>query len=110
MTIKVSQSSTGSIGVKLKTASKLNVSVSSEASSVAGGNLSSLDDVDVSGVSDKFVIMYNATTAKFTAVNPDEVLSAASNTETTSVGLPQNFIDTLDVDLDDKIDLDAGSF
>jgi hypothetical protein len=109
MTIKVSQSSTGSIGVKLKTASKLNVSVSSEASSVAG-NLSSLDDVDVSGVSDKFVIMYNATTAKFTAVNPDEVLSAAAVTETTTVGLPQNFIDTLDVDLDDKIDLDAGSF
>ena len=106
MTIKVSQSSTGSIGVKLKTASKLNVSVSSEASSVAG-NLSSLDDVDVSGVSDKFVIMYNATTAKFTAVNPDEVLSAAA---TTINELPQNFIDTLDVDLDDKIDLDAGGF
>jgi hypothetical protein len=106
MTIKVSQSSTGSIGVKLKTASKLNVSVSSEAGSVAG-NLSSLDDVDVSGVSDKFVIMYNATTAKFTAVNPDEVLSAAA---TTINELPQNFIDTLDVDLDDKIDLDAGGF
>ena len=106
MTIKVSQSSTGSIGVKLKTASKLNVSVSSEASSVAG-NLSSLDDVDVSGVSDKFVIMYNATTAKFTAVNPDEVLSAAA---TTINELPQNFVDTLDVDLDDKINLDAGSF
>ena len=109
MTIKVSQSSTGSIGVKLKTASKLNVSVSSEASSVAG-NLSSLDDVDVTGVGDKFVIMYNATTGKYTAVNPDEVLSAAAVTETTSVGLPQNFIDTLDVDLDDKIDLDAGGF
>jgi hypothetical protein len=106
MTIKVSQSSTGSIGVKLKTASKLNVSVSSEAGSVAG-NLSSLDDVDVSGVSDKFVIMYNATTAKFTAVNPDEVLSAAA---TTINELPQNFVDTLDVDLDDKINLDAGSF
>jgi hypothetical protein len=106
MTIKVSQSSTGSIGVKLKTASKLNVSVSSEAGSV-GGNLSSLYDVDVSGVSDKFVIMYNATTAKFTAVNPDEVLSAAA---TTINELPQNFIDTLDVDLDDKIDLDAGGF
>ena len=106
MTIKVSQSSTGSIGVKLKTASKLNVSVSSEAGSVAG-NLSSLDDVDVSGVSDKFVIMYNATTAKFTAVNPDEVLSAAA---TTINELPQNFIDTLDVDLDDKIDVDAGGF
>ena len=84
MTIKVSQSSTGSIGVKLKTASKLNVSVSSEASSVAG-NLSSLDDVDVTGVGDKFVIMYNATTSKYTAVNPDAVLSAAAVTETTAV-------------------------
>ena len=73
-------------------------------------NLSELLDVDVSGVGDKFVIMYNATTGKYTAVNPDEVLSAASNTETTQPGLPQNFIDTLDVDLDDKIDLDAGGF
>ena len=70
-------------------------------------NLSQLLDVDVSGVGDKFVIMYNATTAKFTAVNPDEVLSAAA---TTINELPQNFVDTLDVDLDDKIDLDAGSF
>jgi hypothetical protein len=80
MTIKVSQSSTGSISVKLKTASKLNVSVSQENSSMPN-NLSQLLDVDVSGVSDKFVIMYNATTAKFTAVNPDEVLSAAAVTE-----------------------------
>jgi hypothetical protein len=72
--------------------------------------LNELLDVDVTGVGDKFVIMYNATTGKYTAVNPDEVLSAASNTETTQPGLPQNFIDTLDVDLDDKIDLDAGGF
>ena len=70
--------------------------------------LDELLDVDVSGVGDKFVIMYNATTGKYTAVNPDVVLSAASNKETTQPGLPQNFIDTLDVDLDDKIDLDAG--
>ena len=72
--------------------------------------LDELLDVDVTGVGDKFVIMYNATTGKYTAVNPDAVLSAASNTETTQPGLPQNFIDTLDVDLDDKIDLDAGGF
>ena len=72
--------------------------------------LNELLDVDVTGVGDKFVIMYNATTGKYTAVNPDVVLSAASNTETTQPGLPQNFIDTLDVDLDDKIDLDAGGF
>ena len=109
MTIKVSQSSTGSISVKLKTASKLNVSVSQENSSMPN-NLSQLLDVDVSSVGDKFVIMYNATTSKYTAVNPDAVLSAAAVTETTTVGLPQDFVDTLDVDLDDKIDLDAGSF
>jgi hypothetical protein len=72
--------------------------------------LDELLDVDVSGVGDKFVIMYNASTGKYTAVNPDEVLSAAAVTETTAVGLPQNFIDTLDVDLDDKIDVDGGSF
>lgn len=72
--------------------------------------LDELLDVDVTGVGDKFVIMYDATTGKYTAVNPDEVLSAAAVTETTAVGLPQNFIDTLDVDLDDKIDLDAGGF
>jgi hypothetical protein len=72
--------------------------------------LSDLVDVDVSGVGDKFVIMYDATTQKYTAVNPDNVLSASSNTETTQPGLPNDFINTLDTDLDDKIDLDAGTF
>ena len=108
MTIKVTQS-TSSYSVKVKSASKLKVSVSSESGSMPN-NLSQLLDVDVSGVGDKFVIMYNASTGKYTAVNPDAVLSAAAVTETTTVGLPQNFIDTLDVDLDDKIDLDAGGF
>ena len=108
MTIKVTQS-TNSYSVKVKSASKLKVSVSSESGSMPN-NLSQLLDVDVSGVGDKFVIMYNASTGKYTAVNPDEVLSAAAVTETTAVGLPQNFIDTLDVDLDDKIDVDAGGF
>jgi hypothetical protein len=43
-------------------------------------------------------------------VNPDTILSASSNTETTQPGLPSDFINTLDVDLDNKIDLDAGNF
>ena len=72
--------------------------------------LSELLDVDVSGVGDKYVIMYDSTTKKYTAVNPDNVLSASSNTETTQPGLPNDFINTLDTDLDDKIDLDAGTF
>lgn len=67
-------------------------------------------DVDVSNVRDNYVIMYNSTTQKYTAVNPDDILSAASTIETTQPGLPADFINTLDTDLDDKIDLDAGTF
>jgi hypothetical protein len=72
--------------------------------------LQELLDVDLSGVSDKYVIMYDASIQKYTAVNPDNVLSAASSTELTSPGLPTNFVDTLNANLDDKIDLDAGTF
>lgn len=72
--------------------------------------LNELLDVDVSGVKDKYLLMYDSTTGKYTAVNPDTVLSASSTTETTQPGLPSDFKNQLDVDLDNKIDLDAGSF
>ena len=71
--------------------------------------LDELLDVDLSGASDKYVIMYDATTQKYTAVNPDVILSAAV-TENSSPGLPSDFKDQLDADLDDRIDLDAGIF
>ena len=94
--------------VRVSSKSKIKATVASGA--VMAITLNELLDVDVSGVGDKYVIMYNATTGKYTAVNPDLVLSAASNTETTQPGLPNDFINNLDVDLDDKIDLDAGTF
>jgi hypothetical protein len=100
---------TNSYSVKLKSSTpKFKVTVSSEASQVAG-TFSTLSDVNVTGVSDKYVIMYDAVTQKYTAVNPDDVLTA-SVTETVSPGIPAPFIDELDVDLDNKIDLDAGTF
>ena len=71
--------------------------------------LNELLDVNLSGVSDKYVIMYDSSTKKYVAVNPDDVLSAAV-TEPTSLGLPTNFKNQLDVDLDDRINLDAGTF
>lgn len=71
--------------------------------------LKDLLDVDVSGVHDKYLLMYDAVTQKYTAVNPDEVLSAAIN-DPLSPGLPSDFKDQMDVDLDDRIDLDAGTF
>lgn len=72
--------------------------------------LEELLDVDVSGVSDKYVLMYDSVTKKYRAVNPDTVLSAASTTESTQPGLPSNFINQLDNDLEDRVDLDAGIF
>lgn len=72
--------------------------------------LDELLDVDLSGVSDKYVIMYDASSQKYKAVNPDDVLTAASSTEISQPGLPNEFVDIIQDDLDNKIDLDAGSF
>ena len=96
------------IQVKVKGQPKVKATVASGV--IMARTLDELLDVDVSGVSDKYVIMYDVSTQKYTAVNPDEVLSASSTTETTQPGLPSNFVDTLDTDLDDRIDLDAGTF
>lgn len=73
-------------------------------------NFEDILNFDYTDKNNKYVIMYDAAIQKYKLVNPDEVLSAASNTETTQPGLPGDFINTLDVDLDDKIDLDAGTF
>lgn len=68
-----------------------------------------LADFDPSGLQDNYVIMYDANTQKYKAVNPDLVL-IKSVTEPSSPGIPTTFINELDVVLDDKIDLDAGTF
>ena len=95
---------------QIRVKSKQNIKATVASGVIMARTLQELLDVDVSGVGDKFVIMYNATTGKYTAVNPDTVLSASSNSETTQPGLPNDFINTLDTDLDDKIDLDGGGF
>ena len=105
MTYKVSLSSSNSFSVKQKSSGNFKVSaiLGTGASDVA--NLSDLNDVDVNGIQDNYVLIYNSATGKFVAENPDNVLSNA-----VSSGLPSDFVDKLDVDLDDKIDLDAGGF
>jgi hypothetical protein len=108
MTIKVQVSTNNSIQVKV--GKKLNAKATVASGVIMARTLEELLDVDVSGVHDKYVIMYNSTTKKYTAVNPDEVLSASATTETIQPGLPADFENVLDVDLDDRIDLDAGSF
>ena len=109
MTYKVSLSSPYNFSVKASKPKDYKISTSN-IFEIMPQNLDELTDVEISGNNDKYVLMYDASTNKWRDVNPDVVLSAASNTETTQPGLPQNFIDTLDVDLDNKIDLDAGGF
>lgn len=73
-------------------------------------NLNELADVEISGNNDQYVLMYDSSSGKWKDVNPNVVLSAAAVTEPTQPGLPNDFINTLDVGLDNKIDLDAGGF
>jgi len=81
----------------------------SQGETTVANQFADLADVDVSGVSDKYVLMYDSTTQKYKMVNPDDVLSA-SVTEPVSPGIPEDFIDELDEDLNDRINLDAGNF
>ena len=104
MTYKVSVSGS-SYSVKQSPTAKFKVSaiLGSGASDVA--NLSDLNDVNVSGIQNGYVLTYNSSTGQFVAVDPDNILSNA-----VTGGLPTDFVDKLDVDLDDKIDLDGGGF
>ena len=109
MTINVRVTSNSQPIKALVTSNNQSIKATVISDAVMAKNLEDLLDVDVSGVSDKYVIMYDASSQKYTAVNPDEVLSAAVQ-EPTSPGLPSDFKDQLDNDLDDRIDLDGGSF
>lgn len=97
--------------VRLGNQSVYKVNVVSGARLVAQ-NLSDLNDVNINNLNakDKYVLVYDASTQKYTLVNPDVILSASSNTETTQPGLPSDFLNRLDIDLDNRIDMDAGTF
>ena len=82
-------------------------------------NLRDLGDVDSTAIpsgssaGDKFVLTYDASNNRFTFVNPDTVIDNAVGVGITSpppVGLSSETINYLDTALDDKIDLDAGTF
>lgn len=97
------------IQVRVSNKSKIRATVASGV--IMARTLDELLDVDVSGVQDNYVIMYNASTQKYTAVNPDDVLTSAV-TDINSPGIPGQFINALDTDLnrEDNIDIDAGTF
>jgi len=103
---KVSQNSESSAySVKLSSGNSFTIS---QEKTVVAEFLSDLADVAVSNLpaSDNYVLTYDASLQKYTLVPADQVLQSAVEDSQ----LPQEFINQLDADLDDKIDLDAGSF
>ena len=103
---KVSQNSEAS-SHSVKLSSGNNFTISQEKTVVADF-LSDLADVSVSNLpaSDNYVLTYDASLQKYTLVPADQVLQSAVE----DAQLPQEFVDQLDVALDDKIDVDAGGF
>jgi hypothetical protein len=70
-------------------------------------------DIDGTDMKDKYVLMYDANSQTIKFINPDDVLNAAAETETTQpglVGFATSFLNKLDIDLDNKIDIDGGQF
>ena len=78
------------------------------------GDLANMQDLDTSGQADRWVLVYDAASNAYKFVDPDEVINAAANVTpvdgTSSVGLSTAAVNYLDQALDDKIDVDAGTF
>lgn len=78
--------------------------------------LTDLQDVvtnNLSNTTNQYVMVYDASTNAFKFVNPDRVLDAAVgvlNTDPSPVGLSTDTINYFDTALDNKIDLDGGTF
>jgi hypothetical protein len=110
MTYKVSFSSGNNYSVRYK---DLNAYKASFYRSITPMKLKELSDVQISGNNDQYVLMYDANLDKWKDVNPDVVLNSAAANETTQpglVGFATAFLDRVGIDLDDRIDLDAGQF
>lgn len=105
---KVTFSQNNNYNIKTSTSSSYKANLSYQLE-IMPQKLNELEDVEITGNPDKYVLMYDSTTNKWKNVNPDDVLTATV-TEPVSPGIPGQFLDVLDVDLDNRIDLDGGQF
>lgn len=95
-----------SIKIKLST-QKTPIKTTVASGTIMARTLGELLDVNIDNVNDKYLLMYDGTTEKYIAVNPDDVLVNAVE-EPISPGLPDQFKDGLSRELDNEIDLDGG--
>lgn len=69
-------------------------------------NLDGLGNIDITNVNDGYVLIYDQATQRFIFVDPDVVLSKS----VADSSLPEDFLDKLDIDLDNRVDIDSGEF
>lgn len=69
-------------------------------------NAVDLGEIDTTNVGDRHVLSYNGTNDQYGFQDPDDLLRKAVEDGT----LPQNFINKLDDELDNKIDANGGVF
>jgi hypothetical protein len=97
-----------SFNVRVKSSQSYKVTVTSGGVQVPA-RVEDLINFDGTNNQDKYLMMYDASTQTYRMVNPDEILVNAV-IEPEQPGLPNTFLDELDKQLDNKIDLDAGTF
>jgi hypothetical protein len=90
------------VNVRLSSKKRLNV----KTRIAVPESLSRIDNVVIENIKDGYVLMYDDTMNRYVFVDPDVILSKAVEDNT----LPQDFVNKLDTDLDDRINLDSGSF
>ena len=81
-------------------------------------NLRDISDINSTmisaGIGTSFILTYDAVEDNFKFVSPDAIIDSAVGNESGPAGFSNqvisNLVDTLDVQLDDKIDLDAGTW
>ena len=81
-------------------------------------NLRDINDINSTaisaGVGTNFILSYDAVEDNFKFISPDALVDSAVGSVSGPVGFSttviNNLVDTLDVRLDDKIDLDAGTW
>jgi len=70
-------------------------------------NLNSINNINIDNIKDGYVLTYDGTLERYAFVDPDTILSKAVEDGS---DLPQELVDKLDRDLDNRINLDAGEF
>ena len=81
-------------------------------------NLRDINDINSTaisaGIGTNFILTYDATEDNFKFISPDALVDSAVGPISGPIGFSttviNNLVDTLDVRLDDKIDLDAGTW